>query len=226
MFADADDYFTPDAWDVIDRYVDNQDDIIYFCHKNVLSDNAQIEGTRCYEYNEIMKSNISQEEKESFFRCRHNVPWAKMIKRHFIEKEKLVFDEIKYANDIVFNIKAGCNASKIQLVNETIYVLTEREGSLTSGDCKTNEELLMRAKAHIRMQAEMEKYGYYKDCPAMWFLPTLFRRNTHLFCSALRHCKKNGLSMKRLYSAMYRETQRRRRPALRFLFLYSTITAF
>lgn len=202
LFADADDFYEHNAWTFLDKHKEDNADIVYYCHKDVLSDNILIERTRCYEFNDIMKSDKPIEEKEKFFRYRHNVPWAKMIRRDFVEKNNLKYEEIEYSNDIIFNIKAGCIAHQVKLVDEPIYVLTERIGSLTSGSCQTIEELLIRAKAHIRMQSLIEKYGYFEEAPAMWFMPTLFKRNRSAFYSALKDYKKNKLSLKRIITTM------------------------
>jgi len=224
LFADADDFYEHNAWTFLDKHREDNADIVYYCHKNVLSDNILIERTRCYEFNDIMKSDKPIEEKEKFFRYRHNVPWAKMIRRDFVEKNNLKYEEIEYSNDIIFNIKAGCLAHQVKLVDEPIYVLTERIGSLTSGNCQTIEELLIRAKAHIRMQAEIERFGYFKCIPAIWFLPTLFHRDLSAFCSAIRYCKKKGLSMQQIFYEMSNKVRRREIPLLWFLFKIATIT--
>lgn len=223
IFADADDFFTENFKDLLIEYYNSEADIIYFKHKNVLSDNITIEHDRCHEFNDVMTSNWPKEEKELFFRCRHNVPWAKMIRKNLIDRYQLKYEEVKYSNDVVFNIKAGCLARKVQLVNQYLYVLTERQGSLTSGNCQTDEELLQRAKAHIKMQAIIEKYGYYKDNPAMWFLPTLYVRNRKVFVSALKCCRNNNLSLRRLYHDMARITRKREKPILLLLFAWSII---
>lgn len=224
LFADADDYFNINAWSILDKYYESNADIIYFIHKNVYSDNPSIEGNRCYEFNEKMNSSIPTKEKELFFRCRHNVPWAKMIKKELITNNHLYYEEIQYSNDILFNIEAGCLASKIELVNKTIYILTERKGSLTSNNCHNIDELLIRTNAHIRMQSLIEKYGYYEESPTMWFMPTLFKRDLSAFYSALKHYKKNKLSMKKLFKEMLPKIRPIDTPILFIYIAMATIT--
>lgn len=224
IFADADDFFTENIETLFDEYYSSDADIIYFKHKNVLSDNIQIECTRCHEFNDVMTGNWPDKDKELFFRCRHNVPWAKMIKANFIKQHNIRYEEVHYSNDIVFNITAGCQAKKVQLVNQYIYVLTERQGSLTSGNCQTIDELLQRTEAHIKMQAIIEQYGYYKESPAMWFLPTLYTRSYNAFISALKSCKRHDLSMKKIYHNMVSSTKRGEHPMLVLCFLISILS--
>ncbi len=223
IFADADDYFTENFENLLIDYSNSDVDIIYFKHKNVLSDNPQIESSRCHEFNDVMTNDWLKEEKELFFRCRHNVPWAKMIRKNLIDHYHIRYEEVKYSNDVVFNIKAGCLAQSVKLVNQTLYVLTERQGSLTSNNCQSIEELLQRAEAHIKMQAIIEQYGYYKESPAMWFLPTLYNRDKKAFISALKCCRSSKLSMKKIYHDMARTTRRRTHPMLILLFILAFI---
>ena len=221
IFADADDFFAERFENLLIEYYKSKADIIYIKHKDVLSDNILIERNRCHEFNDVMTNDWPKEEKELFFRCRHNVPWAKMVKKDLVDRCRLRYEEVKYSNDIVFNINAGCLANSVQLVNQCFYVLTEREGSLTSGNCQTIEELLQRAEAHIKMQAIIEQYGYYKESPVMWFLPTLYARNRKAFVSALRCCRKNKLSLNRLYLKMAKTIRIRERPFLLLMFVCS-----
>lgn len=223
LFSDADDFFTPELEKYLDEYGSSDAEIIFFKHKNVLSSDINIEENRWPVINYVMTSDMTMVEKESFFRYRHIVPWGKLIKRELIQRENIRFEEIKYANDIMFAVRAGCSAKKVVLADEFLYVLTEREGSLSSGNCKTTEELLARASAHIRMQAYIEKHGYHKEKPAMWFLPAIFRRSQRAFLSALKDCFRNELSMKDLFKEMVHTTRKRSRPALILLFMISFI---
>ena len=200
------------------EYLLKQGVIVYF-----LSDNLNIEGDRFYESNKIISNtSLSTEERETFIRCRHNVPWAKFVKRDVVVENNIRYEECKYSNDVVFNITLGCIAKKIRLIDEVLYVLTNREGSLTSKNCEEMEELYIRTKAHIRQQAIIEKYGYMGlFAPALWFIPRLYNRDLHFFMKALKFARKEGLSMLSLYKGMIRGRSFKSRIKVLFFFLLS-----
>ena len=47
LFADADDFFVDDMYEIICSYADSEADVIYFKNKAVLSDNTNIKSDRC-----------------------------------------------------------------------------------------------------------------------------------------------------------------------------------
>lgn len=226
IFADADDYFVKDFNFIIDRYINSEEDIVYFKHRNVLSANPDISGTRCHEYVDVLESSIPLSEKELFFRTRHNVPWSKMIKRKFVQEKQIRYEEIKFSNDIYFNIMAGCVAAKVLLVNEYFYVLTNRNDSLTGDNCRTDEELYVRSKAHIDMQMLLERYGYYQVSPALWWLPRVFYRNKWLFVKLIKYSRDSHLSIWALLMEMRKNVKRKDYPNLILLFMASFVLCF
>lgn len=223
IFADADDFFCKDFNEILDRFFTDEADVLYFKHRNVLSDNLNIECDRFYESNKIISdTSLSIEDREAYIRCRHNVPWAKFVKRDVVVENNIRYEECKYSNDVVFNITLGCIAKKIRLIDEVLYVLTNREGSLTSKNCEEIEELYIRTKAHIRQQAIIERHGYAGlFAPALWFIPRLYNRDLRFFMKALKFSRKEGLSMLSLYKGMIKGRSIKSRVKVLFFFLLS-----
>lgn len=129
LFADSDDFFTVNAFDILDKNSDDNFEIIYFSPSSVnsktgLSSNRHI-GYRQLVLNYIRKnqSNINY-----FF----HVPWSKLILNCFVKNNAIFFDEIVASNDVIFSLKVGMSAKHINAVDEEIYCVTKREGSLTS----------------------------------------------------------------------------------------------
>lgn len=195
LFTDADDFYTEKVSELLDLYKDSQSDIIFFKHKNVVSSDISQEGNRCYYFNEIIDGDLPTEEKERLLRCRHNTPWSKIYKSSFIKNLGIRYEEIPFSNDIFFNVSAGCLAQRIEISKHTLYVLTNRDGSLTSGNCQGIEELSIRAMAHIRMQAIAEANGYESDYSLSGgFLDTAYVRDIRLFRQLLKYCRKRKLN--------------------------------
>ena len=60
------------------------------------------------------------------------------------------FDEIKYSNDLLFSTYVGCYAKTIKAVDNILYIVTFREGSMTARICSKPDELRIRADAAFR----------------------------------------------------------------------------
>lgn len=143
IFADADDFFMPCFNNVLDKFKDNENDIIYFKVTSVDSETLQ-PGTR-HEYITNILDNIQKTNNyDTLFAL--STPWGKFIKRNIIETNQIKFQEIPYGNDVFFSVKSLlCISSKI-ITNDIIYCATHRTDSLVR-----NETL---SSAKVRFIAE------------------------------------------------------------------------
>ena len=158
IFADADDFFVPNAFSIIDNYLDNNADMILFKSQSVDSETF-----------EVMKRNVTTNSAIDEYlegrltaknvALRYYVPWGRMIKSNFIRDNDIHFDEIVVSNDVMFATKAACNTDEIQISSNIIYCITFRKGSLWNS--KRNIDI--RIKTHIRRNNYILKYGYKED---------------------------------------------------------------
>jgi len=72
---------------------------------------------------------------------RQVTPWAKMIKRSFVEKYALSFEVVPVANDIMFGVMAGCYAKKIEADDVVVYCVEEGRDSLTVNQSLENKKI-------------------------------------------------------------------------------------
>lgn len=149
LFADADDFFIEDMYDIISSYVDSESDVIYFKKESVLSDNTVKKIVRDASIDRIIDRYLSDGD-EWPLRFKFCPPWGKMIKRNLIDKYNIRFDEVRYSNDVYFSLLVGYYAGTIELVNRVLYVLTSRPDSLTADYCSKPDELRIRAEVHFR----------------------------------------------------------------------------
>ena len=135
FFADCDDYFTEDAFDIILKSLDNLADIYIYDFK-------KIENNESYEswinlpdagYFEIEKEAII----EDYLNGRLNsligpALWNKVFKKSLITKNKLaLFENKKLSEDWLFNIECMMNSKSIYVVNEAIYNYVIHNNSIT-----------------------------------------------------------------------------------------------
>ncbi len=159
LFADADDFFIGDWWDIVQKYFDSVADIIYFAPCSV------IEGTdrsseRHIEYASLAYMVFYQKKRKEFtrfsdlaIRYRWATPWSKLIKKSLIDEHNLKFDVVTFCNDLTFSKMAGFYAKMIDATWETFYCITDGKDSMT---CTMNEE-----KQEIRNAVFMKNYEFW-----------------------------------------------------------------
>ena len=181
LFADADDFFVEDMYEVIKEYEGSDADVIYFKIKSVYSDNINQSEKKCLWINQLIDNYLNFGD-DIVIRAKHCVPWGKMIKRKFVFEKQFRFDEIKYSNDLYFATCVGLDAEKIMADSKALYVLTTRQGSLTYNFIKKDEELEIRSEAVFRRQKLLkERHIFLKPMPFRPFLMNMLLNNKMLF---------------------------------------------
>lgn len=181
LFADADDFFTSNISSILDEYASSDEDIIFFRKKSVMSDDLSKESKRS-SWNEEIIDQYFQTGDESDIRCNFGAPWAKIIRRSLILENDIHFAEIPYSNDIEFSAMVGVKAKKIKVVDQVIYVCTERSGSLTSSLYSKEGELEIRANACLSYAKIITEHGYpFPVVLIAKFLNMMFKRDMVLY---------------------------------------------
>lgn len=136
LFADADDYFLEGGFDLIQKHLKLNKDIIYF---KPTSENLKNKATgkRHEFYSCLIDLYIKNERKEDLFKF--DVPWSKLISKKIIRENNVKFDEVIASNDINFSLKVVFYSSDVLCVADKIYCVTESSNSLTK---QLSEEVL------------------------------------------------------------------------------------
>lgn len=130
LFADADDFFTKDAFDLFFSLVNDDADIIYFGMTGIYSDTGEYSSRGEY-YTNMVKNYLAGKITEEKMRFLFGTPCSKMIKRELVEKYNLLYDEVVVCNDSYFSTTCGYYANKIKAIDHPVYVATVTRGSLT-----------------------------------------------------------------------------------------------
>lgn len=182
LFADADDLFVDDMYSIVEPYISSAADIIFFKKKSVLSTdiNKPIERISYLEkyIDEYLETGF-----EDYIRYRHTSPWAKMIKREFVEKYKFRFDEVPFSNDYYFSVCIGYYAKQIKAVNRVLYLYTFRKDSLSGTFCLKPGELKVRAEVSFRVEKLFKQFNVSIDqeTPFKFYLYKMLRYDRKLF---------------------------------------------
>ncbi len=219
IFADADDFFTNNIQDILDECIDYKEDIIYFNFKCVSSDDVSQPSKHRHgsHYKEYFNDSTGNEEK---FRLDFPSPWAKIIKKQLVDDNHIKFDETRWSNDVFFITSVGIKANRIKVINKDLYVLTERNDSLTHVFCQNIEELKVRTDVAFRTQKIISESSYRHFNIISFYLRLLFIRNKKLFNIYFRRAKTLGFNTFELIRNI--GTGRGRRFQLRLFFYILT----
>lgn len=182
LFADADDFYVENMYDVIKPYANSGADIVFFRPRSVYSDDIYKNSNKGdYLINNINIYNDTGDER--YVRYRWCPPWSKMLKTEFIKNHCVRFDEIQYANDYYFSVCSGINARNIKVAEEILYVYVDRKDSLTANFGSKKEELAIRAEVSFRVEKLFKKnnicIGQHR--PFSWYLCQMLKKNRKLF---------------------------------------------
>jgi glycosyltransferase involved in cell wall biosynthesis len=157
LFADADDFFTENAFDCLFEHLDSPHDIIYFKVSSVYSDTME-PAYRGYYTNMYIDNFLnSLKDAEDFLRYGQITPWGKLIRTAFVKKKGIYFDEVIAANDLMFSAFTGHHASSVNAVDFPIYCVTVSKGSLTN--TFSSEILLSRYTVKLIRNQFLRKHG-------------------------------------------------------------------
>ena len=157
LFADADDFFVRNAFDIVREYAYSDADVVYFKAESVYSDNPEEPTTRGRQQNSLIDGYLYNGE-ENKLRVEYWSPWGKMIRRELVTSHNIRFDEVRYSNDHYFSANVGVNAKEIKADRRVVYVVTRRDGSLTSGGPNKPHEIETRAEVNFRVQKLLRQH--------------------------------------------------------------------
>lgn len=165
LFADADDYFMDNFYDIISIYFNTEYEVVHFTPTSIFIDNKE-SADRHIKYEKLIKNynNDNSLENETRLRYEYGVPWSKLIRRNFIEKHNIRFDEVVARNDKMFSTKVGYYMERFCVSSEVIYCVTRNKGSTTM---TISEEMLqsrldvfIRHYKFVEEKLSREQKGY------------------------------------------------------------------
>ena len=167
LFADADDFFTENAFGFLFSYADSTDEIIFFKTESCYSDTYE-RANRNIGVNSLVDNYLSERKySENQLRYRHLPPWGKVVRTKLIQKEGIRFEEIVAANDRMFSILCGHKAQSIVCLDSLLYCVTVNKGSIAHTLSKKNLEskytTLLRCNDFLRK--EKIRYCQYSILP-------------------------------------------------------------
>ena len=186
VFADSDDFFTKDAFQILDSHKDAHYDILLFKANSIDSDDLS-PSDRHLNLNkaidDVQAGNMTI--KEAILS--KPVPWCKMFRRNHIQQNNIWFDETMASNDLMFVHKATCWAQDdaVAVFDEVLYTVTTRRGSLVEERFTNPDNFLCRMEVQIRRNKFLKDYPQFRKEPIIIWLARSRRFGIKTFLRAL-----------------------------------------
>jgi glycosyltransferase involved in cell wall biosynthesis len=138
LFADADDFFLPIAFDILDNVLNDApgNDIYYFKPTSKCLVTGKV-SDRHITYSDLIDSYLNGENED--IKHEFYVPWSKLYLAKFINDNNCTFDEVIASNDVMFSVKSSFLAKKFKAYSDSIYCVTRGKGTLTVNRSKNIE---------------------------------------------------------------------------------------
>ena len=173
LMLDADDLFTENAFEIMDKQADNEADIVFFKMSSCYSDTME-PANRDTQFNELMDRYLEHQD-EGALRYEWAAPTGKMIRRSIVEEYNIRFDETQAANDVTFSLLTGYYAKNIKGYKDTLYCITVRNESLTS--TPSLRHLNDRIEVSIRFNRFVRAHGLARYQKSIMYHVRMIARN-------------------------------------------------
>ncbi len=155
LFADADDYFNYCIRDILDEYMMDESDIVFFSASSVDCETYNNVGRSDYIKSFISTYFENKRKGELLLRYDHGAPWSKLINKELVCSHNISFQETLQHNDTRFSYLIGYFGKNIKVDRRAIYCLTNRTMSITNTSSPE--------KYKDRVQVLCERYAFLRD---------------------------------------------------------------
>lgn len=128
LFPDSDDYYVEDFMSVLDNYIADYYDVIFFNY--LFKDGVTGEELPKLGYRRCFDDYDGSKEALDKVKYRIKAPWTKMVLHTYIKKHHISFEEVPNGNDILFTISVGFYAQKTIVIKDPLYVYLRNKNSI------------------------------------------------------------------------------------------------
>lgn len=168
LFADSDDFFSANAFDLIDAELENStSECIVFKTESIDEKGNKSDRTIYYNYlldRAILHSaeyGVTENSLVKKILLRVDPPWSKLFKRSFLEKYAIRFEEIHFSNDVFFNTRIVFKAETIALSKSTIYTVLDHGESLVN--TLSEQSFDQRLNASIQFNKMLQRNSLFQN---------------------------------------------------------------
>lgn len=181
LFADADDYYCDRLLETLDLYSNYDVDVIYFNF-------CRVDYNLSIEQNSIIMNYSGTPNELDLIKYKMNAPWNKMIKRQFVVKNNIKFEETINGNDMFFSYQIGYFADQICVSKTPIYMYQTFSSGMTNKKNNPDEYYLCRIR-HWYQTREFYRFIKHDEWNSFLFfnfLRILWKKGVREFCKCMK----------------------------------------
>ena len=159
VFADADDYFTPNAFEDFYKFKDCEAEVVYFGMDGIFIETGE-RSTRGDSFTFLVKSYLNGDINEYTLRTSFPSPCSKLVRHELVERHAIRYDEVCANNDDYFALLVGYYAKKILAYDSLVYVYVASAGSIMHR--RSEEVMKTRLEVILRCNQFKKRHGLKK----------------------------------------------------------------
>lgn len=164
--VDSDDYFSEDAFDVFDKYIDEDTECLYF-FLNCVDEKGNANG-KISRPNETVKKYYADSSKknEMAMRFLNTTSWNKLVSLQFIRDHGITYEECRVNIDVYYSFGLGLYVKKFKIIPKSLYNLVSSENSITRQKRSIEREFVFYLQVQKRNgffeKIGMKYWPYYR----------------------------------------------------------------
>ena len=177
IVVDADDVFSPNAFDVFDENLSDNIDYLCFCIKCVDA-NLEPNGVKIVSDQSVRKYLASpNHDTERYLKYKNTVCWNKLVSLKYIRENGIHFEECEVNNDVMYAIWVCCWTNRFKVIKDEFYSFVVNTSSLTHKKRSVEREFLFYLQAQKRNGIFKKlKYGYPFYRNDFLYIPFLIKK--------------------------------------------------
>lgn len=176
--VDSDDFFSDDAFDVFDKYKDEDVDVLMYCI-NICDEGGNVTS-------HTLKSNDSvlaylkeiNEKTNNLIRFRNPDTWNKLVSLKFLKENSIQYENCRINIDAFYALQIGLKAKQIKVIPDKLYNWVATSGSITMKKRSVEREFQFFLQAQKRngfyKQIGLTSWPYYRK--VILYLPFMLRK--------------------------------------------------
>lgn len=151
LFADADDFFNDNAFEILDKYTSSDLDYLCFCVNSMDNKTKQL-GKRNITSDNSVRLFLKKKTQKSlnYFKFRNFACWNKLYSAAFLKQNNIQCEESIVNNDVYFSFQVALFSKKFEVIPDELYCCTYEPTSITYKKRNIEREFLFYIMAKKR----------------------------------------------------------------------------
>lgn len=176
--VDADDYFSDDAFEILDKYKDMDYDYVCYCIQEI--DGITLQARAVMNQSDLsVRQYIKYPNKKalSHFKYKNYESWNKMLSMDFIRKNNIHWENCRINIDVMFSLQVGLNGKRFIAIPEQLYNWVCTPNSITQKrrDIKREFDFYLQVIKRNTIYKRLGLgYPFYR--PELLYIPFLLKK--------------------------------------------------